>query len=376
MEEVERVEKIISTAAARISKPVTCKIRVFSEIEKTVDYAQRMEKAGAKLIAVHGRRRDQRGPLTGVADWEHIRAVKRSVTIPVFANGNIQFGADVQRCIDFTGVDGVMVAEGALSNPAIFTCRQPPAWEMSEKYLAYVEQYPTTLGTARGHLFRIWFHSLSKHDHLRMTMGKAKNVEQLSEVAKELSELCQKDAEVDIANGVDSEAPGKLPYWRCQPYIRPAQNHGLKNSHGHVHEKRPHEDSQDADTDNSTEKSDVERGRMVRKKKRIKKAIEGKGVFPKVSKKEWPICKNCQNNPWGLKCPHNWCRPCCKQRCAEEKLNCRGHKCLFGDTTDQENSKEVTDVSDELPAVNLLIEKEAIDCNGVGEQLQPVILNG
>uniref|UniRef100_A0A7M5V293 tRNA-dihydrouridine(16/17) synthase [NAD(P)(+)] n=1 Tax=Clytia hemisphaerica TaxID=252671 RepID=A0A7M5V293_9CNID len=110
MEEWERVENIIRTACARIKKPITCKIRVYESIEKTVEYAKRLERAGAKIITVHGRRREQRGPLTGIASWDHIKAVKEAVSVPVFANGNIQYLRDVEKCIEYTKVDAVMSA--------------------------------------------------------------------------------------------------------------------------------------------------------------------------------------------------------------------------------------------------------------------------
>lgn len=73
MDDLPLVERIVRTCAEGLDVPVTCKIRIFPELQKTIEYAQMLERAGASLIAVHGRLREQKKSSGADANWDAIK---------------------------------------------------------------------------------------------------------------------------------------------------------------------------------------------------------------------------------------------------------------------------------------------------------------
>ncbi|MGG0821569.1 tRNA dihydrouridine synthase DusB [Paenibacillus turicensis] len=115
--EPNKIFEMVSAVVGAVSKPVTVKMRIGWDSEHiyVVDNAKAVEQAGAQAVTVHGRTREQL--YTGTADWNYIRQVKESVSIPVIGNGDVGSPEDAKRMLDETGCDGVMIGRGALGNP-------------------------------------------------------------------------------------------------------------------------------------------------------------------------------------------------------------------------------------------------------------------
>ena len=112
--------EIVEAVVKAVDIPVTVKIRIGWDKNSinAVEMAKRLEAAGATLICVHGRTREQQ--YAPYADWTQIAAVKKAVNIPVIGNGDIFTPDDALKMINETECDGIMIGRGALGNPWIF----------------------------------------------------------------------------------------------------------------------------------------------------------------------------------------------------------------------------------------------------------------
>jgi nifR3 family TIM-barrel protein len=112
-------EKIVKECV-KSGKIITVKFRIGITEKKliTAEFAKRMEGAGASLITVHGRTKDKM--YSGAVNYKEIESAKKSVKIPVIANGGVFSLEDANTLINETGADGVMVARAALFDPQVF----------------------------------------------------------------------------------------------------------------------------------------------------------------------------------------------------------------------------------------------------------------
>lgn len=113
----DKIEQMVTEVVKAVSKPVTVKMRIGWDDDHiyAVRNAKAVENGGGSAVSVHGRTRVQM--YTGHANWDIIKEVKESVSIPVIGNGDVFSPEDARRMLDTTGVDGVMIGRAALGNP-------------------------------------------------------------------------------------------------------------------------------------------------------------------------------------------------------------------------------------------------------------------
>ena len=109
--------RIVERVAAAISIPLTVKTRLgwCDASADPIAWCRRLEAAGAQLLTLHGRSREQ--GFRGQADWQAIAAVQQALRIPLIANGDIRSPQEALHCLQQTGAAGVMVGRGTMGAP-------------------------------------------------------------------------------------------------------------------------------------------------------------------------------------------------------------------------------------------------------------------
>ena len=122
LKDIDLMVKLTSEMCKRTNLPITIKTRLGWDEDsiKIVEVAERLQDAGAKAIAIHGRTRAQM--YKGDADWTRIREVKNNqrMVIPVFGNGDVNSPERARLMRDEYGLDGAMIGRASIGNPWFF----------------------------------------------------------------------------------------------------------------------------------------------------------------------------------------------------------------------------------------------------------------
>lgn len=238
------VHRLIRNLHDNLNIPVTAKIRVYDDWEKSLEYAKMVLDAGAQFITIHGRTRDMKGQKTGLANWEILRYLKENLPEGqvFFANGNIIYPNDVDRCLEQVDCHGVMSAEGNLYNPGVFWSKNddkekqfPRVDHLLREYFEIVKLCPgeASKHSMKGHFFKMMHEFLNVHKELRPVIGRTSvhaDIKEWEAIVEKIEALVQEiyskpDIEqLDVITTGPTESWGgqyrEVPYWRCQPYFR------------------------------------------------------------------------------------------------------------------------------------------------------------
>ena len=110
--------EIIRSVRKSVNLPISVKIRLGWDSNIAPSFAKMLESEGADEVVIHGRTRGQQ--FSGKADWYAMAEVKKSLNIPVIANGDVFSPEDYFKLIKICPFDGVMIGRGALGRPWIF----------------------------------------------------------------------------------------------------------------------------------------------------------------------------------------------------------------------------------------------------------------
>lgn len=198
MKDPMKAGRIIEAIAKAIKKPVTVKIRKGFEKDSAnaPELAKIAQESGAALVAVHGRTREQY--YSGKADWEIIRKVKETVSIPVIGNGDVFTPEDAKRMLTETGCDGVMLARGVQGDPWLFQrvnhyletgelLPKPPLSELKETILRHAQMQldfkGEYLGVREMRKHVSWYTMGYPHSaRLRVLVNAVESIAELSEL--------------------------------------------------------------------------------------------------------------------------------------------------------------------------------------------------
>ena len=198
--------EVLIAARGALSVPFTIKTRIgWGPRDQTVlELARIAQLCGVDAITVHGRTADQ--GYSTAANWDIIAEVKRSVEIPVIANGDIITPEDAARVFELTGCDAIMIGRGALGNPWVFNrinhylatgelLPEPGAVERLEAAKVHGRLLSELLGERRaakemrGHL--VWYiKGMPGAPALRNRIMSTRSVEEIGEVLDEARGKC------------------------------------------------------------------------------------------------------------------------------------------------------------------------------------------
>jgi len=174
-----------------LSVPVSAKLRLCQPDSATLDFARRLEHAGASWITLHARHVSARRRRQGAADLGMVKILKENLSVPVVSNGNVRAWEDIERNRAMTGADGVMVGESLLLNPCIFANTVPDPVGISLEYLDLCREHPATatIQTVQTHVRHFVDHQCGRRPWFNKFRAALNRCQTLDDIERLLSKV-------------------------------------------------------------------------------------------------------------------------------------------------------------------------------------------
>lgn len=146
--DLDLIGRIVAEVVEKVDVPVTVKTRtgLHPGDDIGVQAGVVAARSGASMIVMHGRSRACK--FAGAVDYAPVARLVEQVDVPVMVNGDIDSAVAVQRALDATGAQGVMLGRGAMGQPWLFaelTGLAVPSlaqrWEIIAEHLAMMHEF-------------------------------------------------------------------------------------------------------------------------------------------------------------------------------------------------------------------------------------------
>jgi len=186
------IQELVKLLVKNTNKPITVKLRLGIDENSinVIEVAKLCEKAGASAIAIHGR--TQKQGYSGKANWEIIKKVKESVSIPVIGNGDVFTPEDFKKRLEESKVDYILIARGALGNPYIFKQindylekgtynKAPDKIKLFFEYLELAKKYNISFAQIKNHAVS-FTKGLQGGAELRQKINQCKTIQEIKDI--------------------------------------------------------------------------------------------------------------------------------------------------------------------------------------------------
>ncbi len=191
LKDIKKAENIVKECV-KSGKIITAKIRtgLKNGDDIATEFTKMLEQAGAKMVSIHGRVRE--AYYSGEPDYNAIYNAKKSVNIPVIANGGIFSKLNAENMIDKTGADGVMIARGGIEDPFL-VCKlldKEPTKTLKEFILEHLRLLPQFYPDKKGAIeFRKFVNKYLKGvpnvKELKLKLMQTESISQIVDIIQE-----------------------------------------------------------------------------------------------------------------------------------------------------------------------------------------------